>query len=353
MPSSKVVLLPGDGVGPEIVAAATRVLDVVAPDLEKQSFDFGGAAIDRSGHPLPEATLEACKACDAILLGAIGGPKWDGAEIRPEAGLLGLRKALDLFCNLRPVKPIVSVAAQASPLRPERLENVDILIVRELTGDLYFGRPRWRKEVDGVEQAIDTAEYSRPMIERIAEVAFRAAKERRGVVTSVDKANVLATSKLWRDVMTETATQHEGVELRHQLVDSAALKLLTEAQSFDVLVTSNMFGDILSDEAAALTGSLGLPPSASLGRGTMGMYEPIHGSAPDIAGQGIANPVGTILSAALMLRHSLGRSEEAAAIEAAVERALDAGARTKDIGGSHSTDGMTDAVIAELKAGGK
>lgn len=349
-PSAKVVVLPGDGVGPEVVESARVCLEALTSDIRFESYPFGGAAIDELGEPLPASTLEACKGADAVLLGAIGGPKWDGASIRPEAGLLSLRKSLDLYANLRPVLPHPAVAQAASPLRSDYLEGVDLLVVRELTGGIYFGQPRWRDIVDGEERAVDTTDYRTSTIERIARLAFELASERRGLVTSIDKANVLATSKLWRDVVSRVHEEYPKVELNHQLVDSAAMRLITHAKDFDVLLTSNLFGDILSDEAAVLVGSLGLLPSASLGgEARFGLYEPIHGSAPDIAGQGIANPIGTILSAAMLLRHSLGQAEHARQLEAAVRHALDQGARTRDIGGTLSTLEMTDAIVDRLR----
>lgn len=348
MADAKVVLLPGDGVGPEVVAEAVRVLEAAAAGLSFETHLFGGAAIDATGEPLPPSTLEACRTADAVLLGAIGGPKWDRAPVRPEAGLLALRKGLGLFANLRPVRAIPGVAEDASPLKPERVSGVDLVVVRELTGDIYFGEPRWRGGEGEEERAVDTAEYRRFEVRRIAELAFRLAAARRKAVTSVDKANVLETSRLWRDVVTETHAEHPDVTLAHQLVDSTAMRLITHASSFDVILTGNMFGDILSDEAAVLVGSIGLLPSASLGEGSLGLYEPIHGSAPDIAGQGVANPVGTILSAAMLLRHSLGRPEDAERVEQAVVKALREGARTRDLGGMLSTQEVTEAVLSRL-----
>jgi 3-isopropylmalate dehydrogenase len=352
---ARIVLLPGDGIGPEVVAEGARVLAAVGAKFG-HAFDFathlvGGCAIDAAGTALPDATLAACRESDAILLGAVGGPKWDDpqAKVRPEQGLLGLRKALALYANLRPVKAIPALV-DASPLRPERIAGVDLLVVRELTGGLYFGEPRFREARGGVVRAVDTLEYTDVEIRRVLRLAFRLAAGRRGVVTSVDKANVLETSRLWREIAVEVGREFPAVRLEHQLVDSAAMRLVTNAASFDVVVTENMFGDILSDEASVLAGSLGLLPSASLGDGPRGLYEPIHGSAPDIAGRGVANPLGTISSVALLLRWSLGLEAEAAAVERAVDAALAAGARTADLTRTNplSTRAMGDAVLAQL-----
>jgi len=342
---ARIVLLPGDGIGGEVVAQSRLVLETVAKGGGHR-FDFeehliGGAAMEETGTPLPPATLDACRSSDAILLGAVGGPKWDDptAPIRPEQGLLGLRKELGVFANLRPVRLFPGLA-DASPLKSERLEGVDMMVVRELTGGLYFGEPRFRERRDGIERAVDTLEYTDHEIRRIVRLAFRLAEGRRGKVTSVDKANVLETSRLWRQVATEVGGEFPDVELEHQLVDSGAMRLVTDPAAFDVLVTENMFGDILTDEAAVISGSLGLLPSASLGEGPRELYEPIHGSAPDIAGQDRANPVGCILSTAMMLRHSLGLDREAAAVETAVDAVLESGARTADLGGDVTTSGM-------------
>jgi 3-isopropylmalate dehydrogenase len=333
-----IVTLPGDGIGPEILPAAQRVLDEVAPDLAYEEHPFGGASIDAHGTALTDATLEACRAADAVLLAAVGGPQWDGGAVRPEQGLLGLRKGMNLFANLRPVRPIPALAG-ASPLRD--VAGVDFLVVRELTGGIYFGA----KE-EGTERASDLCTYTREEVERIARVAFDAARSR---VVSVDKANVLATSRLWRAVISELhAREFPHIELQHLLVDNAAMQLVSAPRHFEVIVTENMFGDILSDEAAMLTGSIGLLPSASLGDGGPGLFEPVHGSAPDIAGQGIANPLAMILSAALMLRHGLGREEPAARIEAAVDAALAEGLRTADLGGTAGTEEATGAVLERL-----
>jgi 3-isopropylmalate dehydrogenase len=338
----KIVTLPGDGIGPEILPAAIRVLDAVADDLDYEEHPFGGAAIDAHGTALTDETLEACRRADAVLLAAVGGPKWDGGPAtrpRPEQGLLGLRKGLGLFANLRPVR-VIDALADASPLKDVR--GVDLLVVRELTGGIYFG-----DKEEGTERASDAMVYTREEVERIARVAFRAARSR---VVSVDKANVLATSRLWRAVIGELhSKEFPNVELQHLLVDNAAMQLVSAPRHFEVIVTENMFGDILSDEAAMLTGSIGLLPSASLGEpGAPGLFEPVHGSAPDIAGQGIANPLAMILSAALMLRHGLGREEPAARIERAVDAALEAGLRTRDLGGEAGTDDATDAVLDRL-----
>jgi 3-isopropylmalate dehydrogenase len=351
-----ITLLPGDGIGPEVVEAASQVLAAVADcfgyTFHLQAAAIGGDAIDRSGSPLPEETLVACRQADAILLGAVGGPQWDdpAAKLRPEQGLLGLRKALDLFGNLRPVQPHPSLAA-ASPLRAECLGGVDLLVVRELTGDVYFGEPRLRRKVNGEVQAIDTMSYTESEIRRVAHLAFGLARQRRGKVTSVDKANVLECSRLWRQVVSEVACQYRDVALEHLLVDAAAMHLLTRPASFDVILTANLFGDILTDEASVLAGSLGYLPSASLGDSRnkldrpRGLYEPIHGSAPDIAGKGIANPVGTILSAALLLRYSLGLEIEARAVEEAVKMTISEGVCTPDLGGTCTTQEMTHAII--------
>jgi len=350
---AKLVLLPGDGIGPEVVREAVRVLEAVAGRyghvFEYVERLIGGGAIDRYGTALTDETLADCRAADAVLLGAVGGPKWDdpAAPVRPEQGLLALRKGLGVFANLRPVRVHPSLA-DASPLKPDRLAGVDVLVVRELTGGLYFGQPKGREWRDGHECAVDTLEYYDDEIRRVVELAFRLAQGRRKKVASVDKANVLESSRLWRQIATMIGTEHPDVTLEHVLVDTAAMRLVARPASFDVLVTENMFGDILTDEAAVLVGSMGLLPSASLGETGPGLYEPIHGSAPDIAGQGIANPVGTILSAALLLRHSLKLEREAAAIEFAVDRALASGCRTADLGGGLTTRQMTDEIMARM-----
>jgi len=350
---ANIVLLPGDGIGPEVVAQAVRVLDVIAAKY-KHSFSFterlmGGCSIDKFSTALTEETLADCKASNAVLLGAVGGPKWDDpkAKVRPEQGLLALRKGLGVFANLRPVR-VHPALVESSPLKPEKLEGVDILVIRELTGGLYFGQPKGREMKDGHERAVDTLEYYDYEIRRVVELAFKLAAGRKKKITSVDKANVLESSRLWRQTATEIGTQHPNIALEHVLVDTAAMRLVTGPASMDVVVTENMFGDILTDEASVLAGSMGMLPSASLGEGGPGLYEPIHGSAPDIAGKGIANPSGTILSSAMLLRHSLGLEAEAAAIEKAVDETISAGCRTADIGGKLSTHQMADEIIARL-----
>jgi len=351
----KITLLPGDGIGPEVVAEAVRVLDAVAAKFG-HSFTYterlmGGCSIDRYGASLTDETLADCQAADAVLLGAVGGPKWDdpSAKDRPERGLLALRKGLGVFANLRPVK-VHPALVDSSPLKPEKLQGVDILVIRELTGGLYFGWPKGRDVKDGRERAVDTLEYYDYEIYRVMELAFRLAAGRNKKVTSVDKANVLESSRLWRQIAAKMGSQHPDIALEHVLVDTAAMRLVTAPASFDVVVTENMFGDILTDEASVLAGSMGMLPSASLGEKGPGLYEPIHGSAPDIAGKGIANPVGTILSAAMMLRYSFGLEAEAAAVEKAVEEAITAGARTSDIGGKLSTSQMADEILRRIGA---
>ncbi len=337
MTKAHIVLLPGDGIGPEVVAEGRRALERVAAvyghELRFSEQLIGGAAIDATGDPLPKDTLAACEGADAVLLGAVGGPKWDDprAKVRPEQGLLAIRRALGLYANLRPVR-VHPMLAGASPIKPERVEGVDILFIRELTGGLYFGKPRLREKVGERTRAVDTLEYNDEEIRRVVDLAFRLAAGRRKLVTSVDKANVLESSRLWREVAMEVGAKHPDTKLEHQLVDSCAMRLITAPKSFDVIVTENMFGDILTDEASVLAGSLGLLPSASLGDGRRGLYEPIHGSAPDIAGKGIANPLGTIASTAMLLRHSLGLEEEARAVERAVDATVTAGKRTGDMG---------------------
>jgi 3-isopropylmalate dehydrogenase len=350
---AKIVLLPGDGIGPEVVAEGVRVLEAVGQQFSHE-FIFserlmGGCSIDRFGAALTSEVLADCQAAQAVLLGAVGGPKWDdpAAKVRPEQGLLALRKGLRVYANLRPVRVHPSLT-NTSPLKPEKLAGVDILVIRELTGGLYFGQPKGRDHVDGHERAVDTLEYLDFEIRRVVELAFRLAAGRRGKVTSVDKANVLESSRLWRQITSLVAAEHPKISLENMLVDTAAMRLITSPASFDVVVTENMFGDILTDEASVLAGSMGLLPSASLGDEGPGLYEPIHGSAPDIAGKGIANPLGTILSAAMLLRHSLRLEREAAAVEAAVDAVLSAGARTADLGGELSTRQMADAVLAHL-----
>jgi 3-isopropylmalate dehydrogenase len=350
---AKIILLPGDGIGPEVVAEAVRVLDVVA-GKGGHSFSYaecliGGCSIDRSGAALTDETLADCKAANAILLGAVGGPKWDDpqAKVRPEQGLLALRKGLGVFANLRPVK-VHPALVDTSPLKPEKLKGVDILVIRELTGGLYFGQPKGRERRDGRMRAVDTLEYYDDEIRRVVEMAFRLADKRRRKVTSVDKANVLESSRLWRQVATGVGAEYHNIALEHVLVDTAAMRLIANPAAFDVMVTENMFGDILTDEASVLAGSMGMLPSASLGEGGPGLYEPIHGSAPDIAGKGIANPVGTILSSAMLLRHSLGLEADAASIEKAVDEAIGAGCRTGDLGGTLNTRQMADEIIKRL-----
>ncbi|HET9738401.1 MAG TPA: 3-isopropylmalate dehydrogenase [Solirubrobacteraceae bacterium] len=338
-----IVTLPGDGIGPEVLAAALEVLADVAPDLIYEEHLIGGAAIDTTGTALPDETLAACRSADAVLLAAVGGPQWDTtdpAAPRPEQGLLGLRQGLGLFANLRPVRPLPALY-DASPLKREVIERTNLLVVRELTGGIYFGE---KGRADG--RAHDVCAYTEHEIERIARVAFRAARSR---VTSVDKANVLETSRLWREVVMRLhSAEFPNIELEHLLVDNAAMQLVAAPRHFEVLLTENMFGDILSDEAAMITGSIGLLPSASLGDDGPGVFEPVHGSAPDIAGRGVANPLAMFLSAAMMLRHGLGREEAAARIESAVDRALDAGLRTGDLGGTATTAEATRAVLEEL-----
>ena len=373
---ARIVTLPGDGVGPEVTAAAVAVLKTVAARYE-HVFAFeeqliGGIAIDATGEPLPAAALAACRSADAVLLGAVGGPKWSdpNAPVRPEQGLLALRAALGVYANLRPLQ-VHPALADLSPLKNEKLENVDVLFVRELTGGAYFGA-----KTRTADTATDECKYTVAEIERVVRRAFDLARDRRRHVTSVDKANVLETSRLWRSTVQRIAADYPDVKLEHQLVDSMAMLLLTQPNRYDVVVTENLFGDILTDEAAALAGSLGLLPSASLGdrapssgpaghllpsagEGSsvrpaaastlMGLYEPIHGSAPDIAGQGVANPVGAILSAALLLRHSLGLEEEAQCVEAAVSQVLEHGPRTRDVGGHAGTDAVRDAVLMAVE----
>ncbi len=349
-----IAVIPGDGIGPEVTSQAVRVLSKVA---SKYGHDFtfteaimGGIAIDKTDSPLPDESLRICEQSDAILLGAVGGPKWSdpSAPVRPEQGLLKLRKHFGLFANLRPVKAFPALAQQ-TPLRAELLEGVDMLFVRELTGGIYFGV---RQEQDEGDSAYDTEVYSVPEVERVAHVAFRAAQGRRKKLTSIDKANILASSRLWRRTVARVHEDYSDVELDHILVDAASMYLMTRPANFDVIVASNMFGDILTDEASILAGSLGMSPSASLGDGTFGLYEPIHGSAPDIAGQSKANPTGTILSAAMLLRYSLGLETEARAIEQGVDDVLASGARTADIitpGGDFvSTTEFADAILSQI-----
>jgi 3-isopropylmalate dehydrogenase len=350
----KIAVLPGDGIGTEIVAQAVRVLRCLQLPLEMQEAPVGGAGFDAAGDPLPEATLRLAREADAILFGAIGGPKYDALprDKRPERGLLRLRKELGLFANLRPAL-VYEELVQASTLKPEVVAGLDILIVRELTGDIYFGEPRGISTIAGGErEGVNTMRYRESEIRRIARVAFEAARKRAKKVCSVDKANVLETTELWRQVLTEEGKAYPDVQLSHMYVDNCAMQLVRNPKQFDVIVTGNLFGDILSDEASMLTGSIGMLPSASMDARGKGLYEPIHGSAPDIAGKGVANPLATILSAAMMLRYSLGRAAEAGRVEAAVRKVLQSGLRTADI----YTDGlkkvgtaeMGDAVVAAL-----
>ncbi|HWX40623.1 MAG TPA: 3-isopropylmalate dehydrogenase [Blastocatellia bacterium] len=351
-----VTVLPGDGIGPEVIGEAVKVLRAVAGrfhhDLAIQDRPVGGIALDEMGSPLPDSTLDTCLSGDAVLLGAVGGPRYENRPrgSKPEDGLLRLRRELKAFANLRPVV-VYKDLADASPLKRQIVEGCDLLIVRELLGGLYFGEPRGRgTALDGTARAFNTMSYTAPEVERIAHVAFKAAQGRRRKVTSVDKANVLETSELWREVVTRTAEEYPEVELNHMLVDSCAMQLVREPARFDVLVTENMFGDILSDEAAVISGSIGLLASASIG-GPVGLYEPIHGSAPDIAGQAKANPLGTIASVALMLRYSFGLEAEVRAIEEAIEHVIASGMRTADLAGSGkfvSTQEMGDAVVTVL-----
>jgi 3-isopropylmalate dehydrogenase len=351
--AARIVILPGDGIGPEIMAPTLELLRRVG-EFEFEEHAFGGASIDAHGTALTDEVLEACRRADGVLLAAVGGPKWDTTDPqapRPEQGLLGLRKGLGLYANLRPVKPLPALY-DASPLRRERIEGTDLLVVRELTGGIYFGEKQRTPT-----SASDVCSYTTEEIERIARTAFRAARSK---VTSVDKANVLETSRLWREVVGEVhSREFPAVQLEHVLVDNAAMQLVSSPRSFDVILTENMFGDILSDEAAMLTGSIGLLPSASLGgdasagdastgAGAPGLFEPVHGSAPDIAGRGVANPLAMFLSAAMLLRHGLGLETEAAAVESAVERALEAGLRTPDLGGDAGTAQATRAVLENL-----
>jgi 3-isopropylmalate dehydrogenase len=339
----KIVALPGDGIGPEIMAAAREVLDVLG-EFEVEELPVGGVSIDEHGTALTPEVLDACRRADAVLLAAVGGPKWDTTDPdapRPEQGLLGLRKGLGLYANLRPVRPARALL-DASPLKRDRIEGTDLLVVRELTGGIYFG-DRGRRG----DSAYDTCVYSEPEIERIAEVGFRFARRR---VTSVDKANILETSRLWREVVGRVASNYPDTALDHLLVDNAAMQLVSRPASFDVILTENMFGDILSDEAAMLTGSIGMLPSASVGEpGTPGLFEPVHGSAPDIVGTGTANPLAMFGSVAMMLRYGLSREDDAAALESAVDRALEDGLRTADLGGDATTEQATQAVLANLQ----
>ncbi|CAM3975261.1 3-isopropylmalate dehydrogenase [Alkalicoccus chagannorensis] len=352
-----IVMMPGDGIGPEVTASAQQVLEAVAEEFSHR-FTFeeqpiGGTAVDNHGSPLPASTTEACKAADAVFLGAVGGPKWDQnpAHLRPERGLLDIRKNLELFANLRPVKGFSSLL-HASPLKEEVVQNSDFMIIRELTGGLYFGEPKERR--NNGNSVVDTLAYDRHEIERIVRRGFEAARLRRGHLTSVDKANVLESSRLWREIVEEMKSEYPDVTVEHELVDAAAMKLITNPSHFDVIVTENMFGDILSDEASVITGSLGMLPSASLNEEAFGLYEPVHGSAPDIAGQGKANPIASILSTALMLRHSFGMDQEAQRIESAVSQAVEQGYHTADVnipdGQVVNTKELTERIIDLMKA---
>ena len=354
----KIAVLPGDGIGTEIVAEAVRVLHALELPIEMESALVGGAAYDAHGHPLPEATLKLAMDADAVLFGAVGDWKYDKLDrpLRPEQAILGLRKHMGLFANFRPAICYPELVG-ASSLKPELIAGLDILIIRELTGDIYFGQPRGRRiatdgHFPGAEEAFDTMRYSKPEIERIAHVAFQAARKRSKKVTSVDKANVLETFQFWKDVVTEVHAQYPDVELEHMYVDNAAMQLVRAPKKFDVVVTGNMFGDILSDEASMLTGSIGMLPSASLNTKNQGLYEPSHGSAPDIAGKNLANPLATILSAAMMLRFTFNQTEAADRIERAVSSVLASGLRTTDIWSEGttkvSTRGMGDAVVAAI-----
>jgi len=343
--AAQVALLPGDGIGPEVIAATLELCEALCPGgYEFEPHLFGGASIDRNGVAMTDETLAACRAADAVLLGAVGGPQWDTTDAdapRPEQGLLGLRKGLGLYANLRPVRPFEALL-DASPLREERIAGTDLLVVRELTGGIYFGEKK-RTEL----MASDLCEYSVEEVERITRVAFTAARTK---VSSIDKANVLETSRLWREVVTRVhAEEFPQVALEHVLVDNAAMQLVSKPTQFDVILAENLFGDILSDEAAMITGSIGMLPSASIGNPDgPGVFEPVHGSAPDIAGKGLANPLATFLSLAMMMRHGFGREEEASAVESAVAAALEGGLRTADLGGSATTEQATAAVLAQL-----
>lgn len=349
----KICVLPGDGIGPEITAEAVRVLQALGLKMEMEEALLGGCAVDAAGDPYPEATRKLAREADAVLLGAVGGPQWDTQprELRPERGLLGIRKDLGLFANLRPAV-LYPELANASTLKPEVVSGLDILIVRELTGDIYFGQPRGIEMRNGEKVGFNTMIYSETEIRRIARVAFAAARGRNKKLCSVDKMNVLECTQLWRDVVTSVAAEYPDVKLSHMLVDNAAMQLVRAPQQFDVMVTGNMFGDILSDEASMLTGSIGMLPSASLDAGNKGLYEPCHGSAPDIAGKGVANPLATILSAAMMLRYTFGHADAAQRIEGAVKQVLAQGYRTSDIFESGTkkvgTRAMGDAVLAVL-----
>jgi 3-isopropylmalate dehydrogenase len=349
----KILVLPGDGIGPEVVEQAKHVLEAAARrfhfTLTFTEAVVGGAAIDAFHTALPDGALHLAQASDAVLLGAVGGPKWDNprATVRPEQALLGLRRGLGLFANLRPVR-VFPELVDAGPLKPEVLRDVDLVVVRELTGGIYFGKPSEQRQGSEGREAIDTLMYSEGEITRLLRVAFDLARQRRKKLTSVDKANILSSSRLWREIAHEVKRDYPDVAYEDMLVDAMAMHLIRRPRDFDVIATENMFGDILTDEASVLAGSMGMLPSASIGDGGPGLYEPIHGSAPDIAGQGLANPVGTILSTAMLLRHSLGLAAEAATIEEAVHRAIADGCRTRDLGGSLSTTAMTDEILRRM-----
>ncbi|WHX89990.1 3-isopropylmalate dehydrogenase [Peribacillus simplex] len=350
-----IAVLQGDGIGKEVTRGAVEILEAVAQryghDFEFQYGEIGGGAIDNTGSPLPDETVEICKNSDAVLLGAVGGPKWDDqpAHLRPERGLLKIRKDLNLYANIRPISYYSSLS-ESSPLKKEFIEDVDFVIVRELTGGLYFGKPSERVEKEGEEAVVDTLFYQKSEMKRIIELAFEIASDRKKKVTSVDKANVLESSRMWRETAEEIAKDYPDVILEHMLVDNAAMQLIKNPKQFDIIVTENMFGDILSDEASVLTGSLGMLPSASISTKGPNLYEPIHGSAPDIAGKNLANPIGTILSAASMLRLSFGLEDEAQAVEQAVETVLEYGLRTGDIANGQPNITSTSEMIAEIKA---
>jgi 3-isopropylmalate dehydrogenase len=356
-PGKRVVILPGDGIGPEVTHQAAAVLERACAAagvlVQLQERRMGGAAIDAEGTPLSDETLAACKSADAVLLGAVGGPKWDHltGELRCESGLLRLRKRMGVFANVRPVW-VPEALADRSTLKREVVEGVDLVVVRELTGGVYFGQPKERRGTGAEESAVDSMIYTRPEIERVARFAFQLAQQRSQTpsVVSVDKANVLVTSQLWREVVTEVGRLFPSVRLEHQLVDACAMRLIKSPRDFDVIVTENLFGDILTDEAAMLSGSLGMLPSASLSGAGPGLYEPIHGSAPDIAGKGLANPLGAILSVAMMLEGSLGMAVAARAVRTAVERVIDGGRLTPDLGGTASTEDVGAAVLANIPA---
>ncbi|QQE77673.1 3-isopropylmalate dehydrogenase [Alicyclobacillus sp. SO9] len=352
--NKRVAVLPGDGIGAEITIEAVELLETVGKqfgaEFEFNYGDIGGNAVDVHGTPLPDATVELCRASDAVLLGAVGGPKWDNEprERRPETGLLGIRKALQVFANLRPIKVFPELSA-ASPLKPEVVDGVDFVIVRELTGGLYFGEPKERRNGPDGPEVVDTLRYSEKEIERILRVGFELAQKRGGRLTSVDKANVLESSRMWREIAQRLSSEYADVELSHLLVDNCAMQIVKSPGQFDVVVTENLFGDILSDESAVVTGSLGMLPSASLGANGVGLYEPVHGTAPDIAGKGLANPMATFLSTAMMLRHSFGMDEAADAVEQAVSDVITEGMRTADLAGPGESYLSTREISEQIK----